>query len=795
MWQLVGHGQAGGAVVAVAPLAVPLGVAVGGLAWAYRLFRMRSGAGGLTPAAPAAFDQRQWRHQVRSARALIAAPGSLPLLSGDGQVAAGATIRSVRHRTGPAVVIPYERLRSHQVVIGSTGTGKTTLLLRLWAGFMAAGLRRHAAGTGRPPLLVVLDCKGGASSRKVADRTRRVLRDAGARSTAIWPDETPLSLWTLPPDRLVTTLLDLIEHGTGGAAYYSDVMEALVALAVCAPCGPPASSADFLARLDADWLAMVYGASGDGAGVATARSSAKAFNDVRLRFAALWRRLGGGLDGCASYADADAWYCVLEGTAEVAVAEAQARALTDLLAFHALDGEREILLCVDEFSAVSRRLPIWQLYERARSLGLAVQVSAQSWEGLAGSEDERNRVAATAEGGIWLLRTPRPDAVVALAGTQSSVDTTRRFDGAGAWSDDGLSRTRLAPVLDGDIVRRLEVGQVAYVYRGGVTFLQIKRLTGKQAAIGRGSVATAPAGAADAADGAAGWPADLTRPAAAAADGVQRPPRWPADTDASGEPPTMPLPVIGAAPRAARRSRERGIRLPSDSGRRRSDREIRRCPTLARCSTMHSGRGVTETSPGQSRVASSRAQRRHGRRRSIRPARAADAAGPVGRRCAGRVAADRSGDASGPGGRRRPGQVRRGRRRLRHSPDRFRPRRGARRPRPEATADPGGRHAHRNGRTPDGSARGGRHRVGRATPVGRRLRAPVRLRPPAVRLPRLTWQNRRPGGLALRVACAAAVGVVAVVISGWSPGLVGVLAGVLTWLSRHRPARLHAAPV
>jgi hypothetical protein len=526
MWQLAGHGQAGGAVVAVAPLAVPLGIAVGGVAWAYRLFRMRSGAGGLTPAAPAAFDQRQWRHQVRSARALIAAPGSLPLLSGDGQVAAGATIRSVRHRAGPAAVIPYERLRSHQVVIGSTGTGKTTLLLRLWAGFMAAGLRRHAAGTGRPPLLVVLDCKGGASSRKVADRTRRVLRDAGARSTAIWPDETPLSLWTLPSDRLVTTLLDLIEHGTGGAAYYSDVMEALVSLAVCAPCGPPANSADFLARLDADWLAMVYGASGDGAGVATVRSSAKAFNDVKLRFAALWRRLGSGLDGCATYADADAWYCVLEGTAEVAVAEAQARALTDLLAFYALDGEREILLCVDEFSAVSRRLPIWQLYERARSLGLAVQVSAQSWEGLAGSEDERNRVAATAEGGIWLLRTPRPDAVVAMAGTQSTVDTSRRFDGGGAWSDDGLSRTRPTPVLDGDIVRRLEVGQVAYVYRGGVTFLQIKRLTGTQAAIGPGMGSIFAAG--------------LAGGAAGRLDGV----------GVSGEPPTIPLPVIGAAPGA-----------------------------------------------------------------------------------------------------------------------------------------------------------------------------------------------------------------------------------------------------
>jgi hypothetical protein len=217
---------------------------------------------------------------------------------------------------------------------------------------------------------------------------------------------------------------------------------------------------------------------------------------VKLRFRALWRRLGAGLDGGSSFTDADAWYCVLEGTAEASVAEAQARALTDLLACHALRGDREILLCVDEFSAVSRRLPIWRLYERARSLGLAVQVSAQSWEGLAGSEDERQRVAATAEGGIWLLRTPRPAAVAELAGTLPSVDTSRRFSGAGAWADDGLSRARRAPVLDEDLVRRLEVGQVCYVYRGGVTFLQIKRLTGRQAAIGPGHGAGphAPAG-------------------------------------------------------------------------------------------------------------------------------------------------------------------------------------------------------------------------------------------------------------------------------------------------------------
>jgi hypothetical protein len=108
-----------------------------------------------------------------------------------------------------------------------------------------------------------------------------VLRDAGARSTAVWPDEASLSLWALPPDHLVTTLLDLIEHGTGGAAYYTDVMEALVALAVYAPCGPPASSADFLTRLDADWLTAAYAAAGDGDAIATIRSGKRAFEDVR----------------------------------------------------------------------------------------------------------------------------------------------------------------------------------------------------------------------------------------------------------------------------------------------------------------------------------------------------------------------------------------------------------------------------------------------------------------------------------------------------------------------------------
>jgi hypothetical protein len=532
MWHDAAAGSYALAAVTIAPAAVPLGLVAGGIGWRYRIYSMEAGTGGLTPSAPAAFDLRQWRHQVRAARARISAPGSVPLVSRHGTILAGAVIRAIHHPQVPLAHIPYSRLRSHQVVIGTSGTGKTTLLLRLWAGFMAVGLQRHAAGAGRRPLLVVLDCKGGADSRRIAERTRRVLRGVGARTTAIWPDEASLSLWALPPDQLTTTLVDMIEHGTGGAAYYADVMEAIVTLAVMAPAGPPASAADFLDRLDAGWLTMAYASAERADEVAQLRSAGRHIGDIGLRFRTLFRRLGSGLDGPGTFADADVWYCILEGTSEIAVAEAQARALVDMLASYAASGaEAEILLAVDEFSAVSRRLPIWQLYERARSLGLAVQVSAQSWPGLAAQEDERYRVAATADGGIWLLRTPHPEPATALAGSRPAVDTTRRLLGAALfsparfgpapsglarWSHEGQSRQHRTPVVDADLIRRLAVGQAAYIYRGGVTFVQVKRLVAAPAEL---PMPVRPAAGAASRPAAAGVPGSPGRPELDGPDG------------------------------------------------------------------------------------------------------------------------------------------------------------------------------------------------------------------------------------------------------------------------------------
>jgi len=84
---------------------------------------------------------------------------------------------------------------------------------------------------------------------------------------------------------------------------------------------------------------------------------------VRLRYETLFARLGPGFDGAHAMTDFDALYCVVEGTAGTAVAEAQARALVALVTDaavtwgHGGGAERRAGLALDEFSAVAGRVP------------------------------------------------------------------------------------------------------------------------------------------------------------------------------------------------------------------------------------------------------------------------------------------------------------------------------------------------------------------------------------------------------------------------------------------------------
>jgi hypothetical protein len=459
-----------------APAGVPAGLAVAGIIWAWRIYALSAGLGGIMASAPITFDARQWKRQVRTAKGLTQAPGAVPLARG-GKIPVGGTIRAIGHRWHPVFTLPATACARHMVVVGATGSGKTNLMIRLWAGWFTATMTAARSGRGNRPLLVVLDAKGGRDARVKADRTRRLLYGAGARRVAIWPDEARLSVWDLPPADLAVLLYQMIESGTGAAAYYADILQAVLTLVVLAPCGPPVNGAGFLERLDARWLQQAWGDGRHPEQLARARAAARHLPDIQLRYVTLLGRLGPALDGPGNLADADAWYCILEGTREPSVAEAQAMALTELAAHAAtdLDGEpRAMLLAADDYSAVSGRVPLSNLYERGRSLGIGVQVSAQSWQGLGQSQDERYRIAATADGGVWVLRTPYPEPLTQLAGMRRVLDTAHRLIGS-TRGDEGTTRIQRSWTADPELIRRLEVGQACYIHGGAATFVQVAR--------------------------------------------------------------------------------------------------------------------------------------------------------------------------------------------------------------------------------------------------------------------------------------------------------------------------------
>jgi hypothetical protein len=290
-WHAFSYGATSTAFVLAAPVAVPAGLLIASWAWQVRIYRIETGLTGAATA-PVVFDQRQWRHQAKAAASRNSAPGLVPLTGRRDQIVIGGTIRAVGHSWQPVLAIPAAAMGRHQVVIGSSGSGKTNLMIRTWAGWYTAA--RHAAQHGAArPLLVVMDCKGGPDARAKAARTTRLPQAAGAGDVRIWPDQASVSLWSLPPRELAVTLFQLLDTAKEGpAAYYADVTQAVLILAITAPAGPPADSADFLSRLDPVWLERAWAS--DWARLSAVRAAVKHLPDIALRYRTLLDRLGPG---------------------------------------------------------------------------------------------------------------------------------------------------------------------------------------------------------------------------------------------------------------------------------------------------------------------------------------------------------------------------------------------------------------------------------------------------------------------------------------------------------------------
>jgi hypothetical protein len=97
-------------------------------------------------------------------------------------------------------------------------------------------------------------------------------------------------------------------------------------------------------------------------------------------------------------------------------------------------------------------------------------------------------------------------------------------------------------VADPALIRHLDVGQAAYIYRGGVTFVQVKRLIAAPAALAAARRPARGPGPGVAASGAAAPPAGTARPPAAA-----RPPGAAPGGRRSGPHPAGPEPADAEA--------------------------------------------------------------------------------------------------------------------------------------------------------------------------------------------------------------------------------------------------------
>ena len=497
MWHLAAAGSVALAAVTIAPVAIPLGLLVGGLAWSLAdLSRCRPAPAGSPPAPRPPSTGGSGGTRSARARARIAAPGSVPLTARNGGHRGG---RGHPHGRAPGRGrwrrSPIQRLRSHQVVIGTTGTGKTTLLLRLWAGFMARGAAA-ARGRGRAAgrcwwcwTARAAPIRGGSPTGPAGCCAR-----PGARSTAIWPDEASLSLWALPPRQLTTTLVDMIEHGTGGAAYYADVMEAVVALAVDAPGGPPASAADFLARLDAGWLAAAYAGSPDGQHAACCGRPRRQVSDIALRFRTLFRRLGDG-PGRARRLRRRGRLVLHPGGHRRRSRSPRRRPGRWWTCWPATPRSGPGSQPGDPAGGgrVQRRVPAAADLAAVRAGALAGPGRAGVGPVLAGAGAPTTTTGTgsppppTAGSGCCAPRIPSRSP--ALAGSRPAAGHHPAGARGRAWGREGSSRVRGTPVADPAIIRSLDVGQAAYIYRGGVTFVQVKRLVAAPAALTREPVA------------------------------------------------------------------------------------------------------------------------------------------------------------------------------------------------------------------------------------------------------------------------------------------------------------------
>jgi hypothetical protein len=356
---------------------------------------------------------------------------------------------------------PEADLSRHGVVVGAAGSGKTETLLRL--SYLAARVYGWQ--------VVFLDAKGDAATR---ERFVAAMLHAGidAASIRTFPAQ-PYDGWRGDARALVNRLMEVSDFSE---PYYREMALRVLDLATSAPPGPPRSSPDLLGRLRKTALRMAY----------RARPEAVEVDDlperdvagVANRYRAFFGAVGGSLDGAWAFEDPAACYLLLEGLALKAEAARLGRFFLEDFAHYAgvrKEPARRVLLVVDEFSALESAADAAHLFERLRSFGAAVIVSAQGYAGLGAAADRILDAAQT----LVLHRCADPERLVARAGTVPRVEHTRYLpsrDGPGGAGREGAVTRREGWRVRPNDIRQLPVGEAVVISGGKAGRVRVERL-------------------------------------------------------------------------------------------------------------------------------------------------------------------------------------------------------------------------------------------------------------------------------------------------------------------------------